>query len=178
MQRRDLIMVGAGAVMVKTIASATACAAGDGPAPDAKSKPAKAAAPAGDSKAHEGHGEHAGHGGAAVTPAANLELVKAVASCVRDGEVCMAHCIARLASGDTSMAECAAAVHDMLAICRAVGPIASSNSELLRDLAALCQRACTRCAEACRKHAAHHAECRACAESCEATIKVAAGFAA
>ena len=111
-----------------------------------------------------------------MTPAGNVVLIDAVSKCTSAAQVCLQHCIARLSTGDTSMAECARTVRDMLAICGAMGPIASANSELLQGLAALCQRACQACADACRKHADHHAECRACAEACEGTLAVVKKF--
>lgn len=86
--------------------------------------------------------------------------------CVAAGQVCLNHCITLLSSGDTSMKDCAVAVNQMLALCGAIQNLAAQNSRLTPVLAKVCVEACKQCAQACKAHAAHHAECKACYESC------------
>ena len=105
-------------------------------------------------------------------------LADAASGCVRAGEACLQHCLDLLAKGDTGIADCAKTVTQMLAICRAVGPIADARGKYLPAMAQLCQTACTDCAEACRKHAEHHAVCKACMEACEKTAAAAKALAA
>lgn len=105
-------------------------------------------------------------------------LADAASGCVRAGEACLQHCLDLLATGDTSLADCARTVTQMLAVCRAVGPIADAGSRHLPALASLCQAVCTDCVEACRKHAEHHAVCKACLEACEKTATAAKALAA
>lgn len=112
------------------------------------------------------------------TPPTTLlnDWARAAAACHAAGEVCLAHCLRLLASGNTSMGECGQKAHAMLAICGAVGPIAASNSPHARQLAALCKLVCEECLEACAPHRNMHAECGACASACEATMAAAAAF--
>lgn len=101
--------------------------------------------------------EHAHHGAEPLTGHA--------AECLRAGELCLQHCIALLATGDTSMAGCAKAVHDMLAASEALLKLASSE---LKPLAvALAKAASERCAKECEAHAAKHDACKACGHCCK-----------
>jgi len=104
-------------------------------------------------------------------------LAAAAAQCIEAGNACLQHCLDMLGSGDTSLAECSQAVRQMLAICTAVGPIADARSKYLKPLARICLDACTDCEQACRKHEAHHAPCKHCAEACARTITEAKRFA-
>ena len=61
----------------------------------------------------EEHHHHA-HGAAAANP--NDALIKATAACLSAGRACLAHCIRLLSEGDKSMADCAKAVNQMLAL--------------------------------------------------------------
>lgn len=105
-------------------------------------------------------------------------LAAAASECVRAGEACLQHCLDLLAKGDTSIAECAQTVNQMLAVCRAVGPLADAGGTHLPAMAQLCQAVCTDCAAACRKHADHHAICKTCMEACERTVAAAKAVAA
>ena len=119
-------------------------------------------------QAHDHH-DHAAHGSPAMPAAAPraYEAVRTAAEhCVAAGQVCLSHCIALLSSGDTSMKDCAVAVNQMLALCGAIQNLAAQNSRLTPVLAKVCVEACKQCAQACKAHAAHHAECKACYESC------------
>jgi Cys-rich four helix bundle protein (predicted Tat secretion target) len=103
-------------------------------------------------------------------------LVAAVRDCISAGENCQQLCIEQLAAGDQMMADCNGAVHEMLAVCRAVPALATANSKHLAALVSVCAKVCADCQAACEKHAAHHAECAACATACAATIKQAASY--
>lgn len=167
MHRRELLLVGAGALAAKATATTLACAA------DPADPKAKADAKAGDTKMdeHEGHEGHEGHKGAAAAgEGGDMELVNVVADCVAAGQACLAHCIRLLSSGDTSMGDCAKAVTDMLAICRASESLAASNSKHLEGIGPLCVAACSDCAAACKPHVGHHAECKNCFEHCNKTV--------
>ena len=101
---------------------------------------------------------------------AGSALAKEAAECVRIGETCLQHCLDLLASGDTSLGECAKSVTQMLAICKAVGPMADAGSKHLPALARVCRDVCSDCETACRKHETHHAVCKQCAEACARTV--------
>ena len=90
----------------------------------------------------------------------------------------MQHCLDALAKGDKSLGECAQMVNQMLAVCRAVGPIVDANGRFVRPMAQLCAEVCADCEQACRKHAQHHAICAQCADACAATVKAAKPLAA
>ena len=108
---------------------------------------------------------HHDHGAAAANP--NDALIKATAECIAAGRACLAHCIRLLTEGDKSMADCAKAVNQMLALCDATNSLAAQQSALLPAVAKLCADACKQCADACKAHAEHHAECKACFEACK-----------
>lgn len=90
--------------------------------------------------------------------------------CVAVGETCLSHCLMLLAQGDTSMAECATAVSQMLAVCRAMASLAAQGSSHAKAQAVVCKTVCEECAAACRPHKDHHKECAACAEACDRTV--------
>lgn len=102
---------------------------------------------------------------------------EAARECLAAGDRCMWHCITLLGQGNTSMQDCAQKCHQMLAICRAVGPIAAMDSPHAGALAALCRDVCSECAAACRPHAGHHPVCRDCMQACERTMAAAAALA-
>ena len=94
----------------------------------------------------------------------------AAAHCQIAGDVCLAHCLELLATGDTSIAGCARSVREMLAVCGMIGPLAAARSARLREAAALCGAMCKDCKVECDKHADKHAECKGCADACEQLI--------
>jgi Cys-rich four helix bundle protein (predicted Tat secretion target) len=115
-----------------------------------------------------------GKGGAkpAGLPPASKELVAVVdatAHCLKTGGVCLSHCNALLAGGDTSLGDCQRTVMNMLAVCDATFKTASyrnADPKNLKALAKACADFCRACAKACEPHAAHHEECKACYDSC------------
>lgn len=103
-------------------------------------------------------------------PVAGAGLAAAAAACVQVGEECLQHCLSLLADGDESLGDCAKSVQQMLAICRAAGPLVYAGSKHLRAFAEVCAAVCGDCETACRKHESHHAICKACAEACAKTV--------
>ncbi len=106
----------------------------------------------------------------AKSAAAGAGLAVAAAECVRVGEECLQHCLVLLADGDESLGECAKTVQQMLAVCRAAGPLVYAGSKHVAGYAKLCAGICADCETACRKHESHHAICKQCAEACAKTI--------
>jgi Cys-rich four helix bundle protein (predicted Tat secretion target) len=147
MNRREVIVAGAATSLAHLVSVVSGCAAQTANAPSTLPTPAS-----GDARA---------------------ALQRAAAECVRAGEACLSHCIRSLSSGSTMMAACAAKARVMLAICRAVETLATTDSAHLPALARICAAACTECAEACGAHASHHAECAECERACRATIAAA-----
>jgi Cys-rich four helix bundle protein (predicted Tat secretion target) len=123
-------------------------AAGSAGAEDKKEEK-KAAAPE-----HEHH--HA--------PAA-AGVVAAAHDCLAAGDACLQHCIEALAAGDKAMVDCARSVNQMLATCQAISKLAAQGAPLLKDLAAVCAKACRECEAQCKKHE-QHPPCKRCAETC------------
>lgn len=155
MNRRDALIstaLGTAAVSLTALAQAPA------PAPKAPPPAPKGAAPTA--------------GGKPGTPPSGIEAHKevyeAALDCVRKGQECLDHCVRSLSTGDKMMAECAGTVRAMLPLCEAVAELARLDSKHLAALAAVCAKACRDCEAACKKHAGHHAECKACMESCRA----------
>lgn len=97
----------------------------------------------------------------------NQALYDAARECLRAGELCLDHCVRLLSTGDKSMAECAGTVRAMLPTCAALSQLVLLKSEHLKAFATVCATICRDCEAACKKHAGHHAECKACMESCQ-----------
>jgi Cys-rich four helix bundle protein (predicted Tat secretion target) len=104
--------------------------------------------------------KHEGHGSGEST------LADASAHCVRRGEACLAHCLALLGSGDTSMAACAKNAAEMTALARSMLTLAASGSKRQKALAKIVGESAKDCEAECRKHADKHPVCHDCAESC------------
>ena len=159
MNRREMLRVGVGSAVAHGVVTVLGCAAQTGGA--------------------QGEGHAGGEGTPLAAPTDAMQaFARAASDCVAAGEACLSHCLRSLQSGDTMMADCSRRVHAMLAICRAVPALATSSSEHLGRLAAICRDTCQECHDACAPHASHHAECRACMEACAVTIRHAAAFAA
>jgi Cys-rich four helix bundle protein (predicted Tat secretion target) len=93
------------------------------------------------------------------------DMLDAANACVDKGERCIAHCLVSFQEGDLQLADCAAKVHEMRAICDAFSYLLAANSSYVRDYAPVCARVCEDCEKECRKHE-EHIECKACAEAC------------
>lgn len=118
--------------------------------------------------AEEDHSAHM-HAVAATSAApANKKLVEAASDCVKAGQACIAHCMEAFAAGDTSLVACARIVDQMLSVCGTLQKLASTGSPRLADMAKVALAICDDCEKECRKHADHHATCKACAEACKA----------
>lgn len=145
LNRRDLLLgMGAAAVGFSAIANASENSGHSG---------------------HEGHKKHDHSKHAPQQPT----VLDAVNGCLDKGQRCITHCLVAFQEGDTALADCAAKVHEMQAICSAFSYLLTANSGHIKAAAALCDAVCDECADECRKHD-HHIECRECAEACEATI--------
>lgn len=115
-----------------------------------------------------------------VTPALRA-LMDALAKCEAAGRECVSRCTEHLAAGMSEMAGCQAAVMNMLAVTDAMASVAAYRTALPKNgkaLAGVCAEFCTACAIECEKHAANHAECKACGEACKACAKACQAWAA
>ncbi len=99
------------------------------------------------------------------------KLVETTLHCIRDGEACLDHCLKLFKTGDTSVADCAATVTEMLAMCTAMHKMASHDSKYAGQLASVCLKVCQECEKQCNKHAKKHEACAACARSCKECIR-------
>jgi Cys-rich four helix bundle protein (predicted Tat secretion target) len=120
--------------------------------------------------------------GAAAPPAphhhGDPELAAAAHGCIAKGNACLAHAIALLSAGDTSMAGCAAAAFDMHAVMGGLAAVATSGGKRLGELARTAMGFCKDCESECRKHEPHHAACLECADACARTAAACAKYAA
>jgi len=165
MNRRDLLVIGSSAIAAGVTGQLIACAKTEPDQPKAKPP-----APGGTDPAD--HSKHAATAdGAPVNR--HAAFTATLDECLNTGRVCIQHCIDLLATGDTSLADCARQVTQMMAVCEAVATLAAADSKHLKMAVELCVAHCTDCEQACRKHAGHHAECKACAEACAASIAAA-----
>ena len=120
---------------------------------------------------HDHHRMHGAGGAAACTMGRYKALVAATSDCVAQGQACLAHCLRLLAGGNRSLGACATAVNQVLPLCAALQEIAGQESALTPKLAKVVLDAYTECADACKPHVEHHAECKACYDSCMECIK-------
>jgi len=97
------------------------------------------------------------------------DLLDAVNNCLDKGQRCIAHCLVSFKEGDISLADCAAKVHEMEAICRAFSYLLSANSSYVKAYAGICEKACKDCEGECLKHK-EHVECKACADACSNVV--------
>lgn len=97
------------------------------------------------------------------------DVLDAANNCIDKGRRCIAHCLVSFQEGDTSLANCAAKVHEMEAICEAFAYLLAANSSYLKAYAGVCAQVCEDCEKECRKHD-KHIECAACADACAALV--------
>ncbi len=97
-------------------------------------------------------------------------LADAVLACLKAGNACLAHCIAMVSTGDTSMAGCLSTVTEMLAAMEALSKLAPRGGKRLGETAKALVGYCEDCAVECQKHADHHAVCKECLDACQRTI--------
>jgi Cys-rich four helix bundle protein (predicted Tat secretion target) len=97
------------------------------------------------------------------------DLLAAINDCLDKGQRCIAHCLVSFREGDIELADCAAKVHEMQAICGAFSYLLAANSEYTRAYASVCEQVCKDCEKECMKHK-QHIECRACGEACAAVV--------
>lgn len=142
MNRRDVLMTAAGSVAAMSLAAL---------AEEPKAAP----------------GAPVAGGPAPKEESFNTVLFEATFGCLKAGEVCLDHCVRSLSTGDKMMAECAGTVRAMLPMCEAMSKLTLLKSTHMKALAAVCAKTCRDCEAACKKHAKHHAECKACMESCQ-----------
>jgi Cys-rich four helix bundle protein (predicted Tat secretion target) len=146
MNRRELLS-GMGAAGAVAIAARAAVAQ--------ETKPAKQpAAPA------AGHEHHHHEGGAK-----HQALIDAAHACMATGDLCINHCLESLSAGDKSLADCAKSVEAMLPMVTATAKLAAQDAKRLKELAAVCGKACKDCQAECKKHE-QHPECKACGDAC------------
>ena len=116
---------------------------------------------------HHGHGAHDAHG----RDSQHQALIDAALRCVSAGEACVPHCVDLVSKGDSSLAECLEHVLVMVPMCTAVSRAAGSDATRLKEIARLCGDICADCEVVCRKHAEHHAVCKASADACADFVK-------
>jgi Cys-rich four helix bundle protein (predicted Tat secretion target) len=120
----------------------------------------------------------------AAAAARDPELEKAVETalaCIEAGDACVRHCVALLGQGDTTLEKCMRTVLDMTAACHGLAKLAAyadAPTPNLRAFAKVCGDYCRDCSAACKKHADHHAPCKACMESCDACLAACEALAA
>jgi len=125
-----------------------------------------AVAASGSALAQDGHAHHM-----AGAMHKNQAVIDAAFDCLQKGNKCMDHCLLLFKAKDTTVADCANQVNQMLPMCDALAKLAMADSKYLVQLAKLCIEVCTDCEKECRKHEKTHAECKACADSCLDCIK-------
>jgi len=111
------------------------------------------------------------HGHMSMEMKKNETLIDAALDCVKEGELCVAHCIVTLKDGDTKLAKCLETAQAAVEACQLLSSYAAGNSKHLKALAKLCIDVCGDCSKECEKHAKKHPSCKACMESCDQCIK-------
>lgn len=96
-------------------------------------------------------------------------LLDATNDCIDKGQRCITHCLVSFKEGDLELADCAAKVHEMEAVCRAFSYLLAANSSYIKAYAGVCEQVCKDCEKECLKHK-EHVECKACADACAAVV--------
>ena len=60
------------------------------------------------------------------------DLLNATNNCLDKGQRCIAHCLVSFQEGDLELADCAAKVHEMQAVCDAFSYLLAANSEYIK----------------------------------------------
>ncbi len=140
---------------------------------------AAAADPASGQEEHKHHDmehmDHMDHGTGAASeqnthdhnaPARHKALIDSAFACLNHGEICINHCLTTLSTGDTSLKDCMRSVSVMMPMCAALARAGALEAARLKDIAKVCIDICADCETECKKHAEHHAACKACGQSC------------
>jgi Cys-rich four helix bundle protein (predicted Tat secretion target) len=101
----------------------------------------------------------------------NQALLDSAAHCVMTGEVCLDHCHQVLREGDKTMADCAEAVNQLIAVCAALRSLAAQNGTALKAMTRVALDVCKECEEECRKHEKKHQACKTCGDACAECAK-------
>jgi len=96
------------------------------------------------------------------------DLLALTKACAGKGEACVKQCVSALNQGDTTLVDCLKAATAMIPICRALERYASIEARYMADLLKLAVAVNEDCEGECRKHAAHHAALKECADACKA----------
>ena len=104
--------------------------------------------------------------------AVTVPLSDAAATCIKNGEACLQHCLDMYSMGDTTMAGCGKAVSDMLATTRALLTLQLAGSKHAKAAASLAAAAAKDCEAECKKYT--HDVCKACADCCGKLVAEAA----
>lgn len=98
--------------------------------------------------------------------AAYLKISQATSECLNACEISIAHSQTLLAKGDTMLADCLKRSIELLPICNATKTLANYGSDITPKLAKVCLEACQACADSCKPHIGHHAQCKGCYDAC------------
>lgn len=120
------------------------------------------------SSALPGIGQDMSHHNMAGMGGAKYQMLIDVAStCASAAERCTSHCIEMLASGDKTLAACAASSREVAVVCGGLRSLAAQNSAHLASYARVAAEVCKSCEAECRKHP-QHSVCKDCADACAA----------
>lgn len=108
--------------------------------------------------------------GKQTTQTPHQALAETALDCVGWGERCQKHIMTLFLAGDTSLAQCSARIHDMVAVCNALASLAAAESDHLKPFAKVCIDVCKSCEQECRKHEQHHPICKDTAEACARVV--------
>ena len=97
------------------------------------------------------------------------DVLDAANNCLDKGQRCIAHCLVSFQEGDVTLADCAAKVHEMQAVCAAFSYLLAANSQYIEAYANICERVCKDCQDECMKHK-EHIECKACGDACAEVV--------
>lgn len=100
----------------------------------------------------------------------NRAFIETSLECIKTAELCLSHCFDVLATGDTSLVECAKSVKELSFICESTFKAASMDSKYLKGLVAVAAKVCADCEKECSKHKKHKT-CLDCASACAACLK-------
>lgn len=101
-----------------------------------------------------------------------LKLGRKLADCIIACNYCLDACLDE--EDVKMMKECIRHDKQCVVICIATLEVLHKNSYFLKDIIALCAKACEECAKVCGQH--HNDHCQACAKACKECVQACRDF--
>jgi Cys-rich four helix bundle protein (predicted Tat secretion target) len=107
---------------------------------------------------------------------AAADLMASARRCIQTGLLCADHCIEMLGAGQKDMVDCLKSVTDLVASCEALEKLAANQSTHLGTLAKAAAVICADCAKTCEPYLQKMQPCKDCYDACKECEKLCKTF--